>query len=219
MALPDELKKQIEALKDDADAKSMVSEILGLAEKTADVEIARRWLDTPDGKRHLQAATDVELRKAIETWKSNNVEKLVQEKYDELHPAEDPREKQIRDLTARLDAQEKQSLRKDLRLKTLSALTEKGVPTDLTDYIIGDDETSTDANIETITRLWGDKLSESVEAEVQKRLKGLSSKSPSKHEDANENPWSKSTFNLTKQGKILTENPELAKKLQAEAKR
>lgn len=219
MALPDELKKQIEALKDDADAKSMVSEILGLAEKQADAEVARRWLDTADGKKHLQSKTDVALQSAIETWKTNNLDKLVRQKYDELHPAEDPREKQIRDLTARLDAQEKQSLRKDLRLKTLSALTEKGVPTELTDYIIGDDETSTDANIETITRLWVDKLSESVEAEVQKRLKGIGSKSPDRREDVTENPWSKATFNLTKQGKILTENPELAKKLQAEAKR
>lgn len=219
MALPDELKQKLDGFKSDADAKSTVSEIFGLAEKQADAEVARRWLDTADGKKHLQSTTDVALQSAIETWKTNNLDKLVRQKYDELHPAEDPREKQIRDLTARLDAQEKQSLRKDLRLKTLSALTEKGVPTDLTDYIIGDDETSTDANIETITRLWVDKLSESVEAEVQKRLKGIGSKSPDRREDVTENPWSKATFNLTKQGKILTENPELAKKLQAEAKR
>lgn len=32
------------------------------------------------------------------------------------------------------------------------------------------------------------------------------------------NPWSKDTFNLTEQGRILRENPELAKQLQAAAK-
>lgn len=33
------------------------------------------------------------------------------------------------------------------------------------------------------------------------------------------NPWSKDTFNLTEQGKILKENPELAKVLQSQAKK
>lgn len=33
------------------------------------------------------------------------------------------------------------------------------------------------------------------------------------------NPWSKETFNLTEQGKLLTEQPELAKQYQASAKK
>lgn len=33
------------------------------------------------------------------------------------------------------------------------------------------------------------------------------------------NPWSKETFNLTEQGKILKENPELAKVLESQAKK
>lgn len=33
-----------------------------------------------------------------------------------------------------------------------------------------------------------------------------------------DNPWSRATFNLTKQGQILKQNPELAKRLKAEAK-
>ena len=32
------------------------------------------------------------------------------------------------------------------------------------------------------------------------------------------NPWAKETLNLTEQGRILREDPELAKKLQAQAK-
>lgn len=35
--------------------------------------------------------------------------------------------------------------------------------------------------------------------------------------DKNSNPWAKETFNLTQQGRLLRENPELAKSLQAQA--
>ena len=40
-----------------------------------------------------------------------------------------------------------------------------------------------------------------------------------KGEYKGKNPWSKDTFNLTEQGKILKENPELAKVLQSQAKK
>ena len=49
----------------------------------------------------------------------------------------------------------------------------------------------------------------------------VSGKDPSKggsSEPAVKNPWKKETYNLTEQGRILRENPELAKTLQAAAK-
>ena len=53
----------------------------------------------------------------------------------------------------------------------------------------------------------------------QPQFKGIS---PAEGRDQSpggiKNPWSKEHFNLTEQGRILRENPDLAKQLQAQAK-
>ncbi|PEL12676.1 phage scaffolding protein [Bacillus sp. AFS017336] len=41
---------------------------------------------------------------------------------------------------------------------------------------------------------------------------------PGKNNSSNTNPWAKESFNLTEQGRIMNENPELANQLMAQAK-
>lgn len=82
--------------------------------------------------------------KGLETWKANNLKKLVDEEIAKANPQETPEQKKIRELEARLNeeavARKKESL-KNLAIKKLS---EKKLPVDIVDNLIGSDEESTE---------------------------------------------------------------------------
>lgn len=57
-----------------------------------------------------------------------------------------------------------------------------------------------------------------IQSSNKQQLKGFKPGESSDGIPTGKNPWSKEHFNLTEQGKILRENPELARQLQAAAK-
>lgn len=85
--------------------------------------------------------------KGLETWKANNLKKLVDEEIAKANPQETPEQKKIRELEARLN--EEASARKKESLKNLAIkkLTEKKLPVDIVDNLIGSDEESTEKTL------------------------------------------------------------------------
>lgn len=57
-----------------------------------------------------------------------------------------------------------------------------------------------------------------IQSSNKQQFKGFKPGESSDGTPAGKNPWSKEYFNLTEQGRILRENPELARQLQAAAK-
>lgn len=57
-----------------------------------------------------------------------------------------------------------------------------------------------------------------IQSSNKQQLKGFKPGESSDGTPVGKNPWSKEYFNLTEQGRILRENPELARQLQAAAK-
>lgn len=57
-----------------------------------------------------------------------------------------------------------------------------------------------------------------IQSSNKQQLKGFKPGESSDGAPVGKNPWSKEYFNLTEQGRILRENPELARQLQAAAK-
>ena len=178
-------------------------------------EGVRAFLDTDEGKRILQPLLDSHFSKGLETWKQNNLDKLVQEKYTAEHPAEDEKDKAIRELRAEIETEKKERIRASLRANAIAKATEKGLPVDVVDHFLGEDDATTEANLgklETVFNM-------AVTAEVEKRFKS-NGRPPKKDDDDPEkqpNPWKKDNFNLTKQGEVTKTNPELAAKLKAAA--
>ncbi|NFM19247.1 DUF4355 domain-containing protein, partial [Clostridium sporogenes] len=110
-----------------------------------------------------------------ETWKSNNLESLVNEKIKELYPEEDPKDNELKKLKQEMENMKKETLKKELTNKALKIATEKGLPTELVDYFIGQDEESTNKNLETLEKVFTGKL----ETTVKERLKDNSYTPPS----------------------------------------
>jgi len=183
------------------------------------LEVFKNKLNDSDFKSFMDSEKDKHLTKGIETFKTNNLDRIYTERYLEEHPETDEKEiarnKRISDLETESANNKKDATRERLTNKALRMLHEKGLH-DCDDFVdeffIGIDETTT---MEKITK-FESMIKPQVDSQVNERMKG-SSYTPPKGtgNSGGKNPFAKETFNLTEQGKMFKENPELAKTLMA----
>lgn len=159
----EELMKELKQFEATDEYKNFISGLLNDDRVTA-------YLETENGKKLMQPKYDSYFSKGLETWKSNNLDKLVNEKVKELYPEADPKDTELAAVKAELEKMKSESLRKDLTNKALKIANEKGLPTDLVDFFIGSDEKATNENITKFEKAFND----SVGSAVQKKLKDSS---------------------------------------------
>lgn len=138
-------------------------------------------------------------------------ERLAKEKMTEEEKAEFERQK----LQKELEEKERALLERELNLLAVDLLTEAKMPLAFKPFVVGADEEATKAKVATLKKLWTDALEKAVQERFKE--KGRDPYDTSGSGDTVKNPWSKEHFNLTEQGRLLRENPELAKQLMANA--
>lgn len=140
-------------------------------------------------------------------------EQLAKLSADERAKVEaEKRELELKKREDELLEKERQFQRKQLELDTANVMRERKLPIRFAKLVLGEDAESTLENIVVFSDEWQQEL----EAEVNKRLASGTPIVGSK-QTGSYNPWKKDSFNLTEQGRILMENPELAKKLKSQA--
>jgi hypothetical protein len=87
---------------------------------------------------------------------------------------------------------------------------------DLVPYFVGQDEESTTNNLTALESIWQQHLQKAVEEKFKES--GRSPNNTGGGGSGQTNPWKRETFNLTEQGRLLRDNPELARQLMAQAK-
>lgn len=228
------LKKELAELLKSSKDDDNIDEILGKAEPVKALVNSGLTLDAfksklesdSNFKSFMDSEKDKHSKKSFETWKANNLQKLIDdkanEKYLELHPEDKPKDpimiqllEENKQNKVKLEQMEKEKLRETLVNKALKVATEKKLPLELIDFIIGDDEVTTMTNLEKVANIFSTH-DIALKAEI---LKDNTYVPPVGGPSTTENPWCKDHYNLTMQGKILRENPELAKKYIAEAKK
>lgn len=167
------------------------------------------FLETDEGKRLMQPRLDSYFAKGLETWKTNNLQKIVDEKILEKYPAETEQEKRIKALEQKLAQEENARKRQEIEKKALLLLSENNLPADLVDYISASDDNELNAkfqNLKSALDKWTGQQNEE-----KFRNAGRNPRKPASLTDGTKNPWSKETWNLTEQGRLLRDDPELAK--------
>lgn len=139
------------------------------------------------------------------------VERLAKEKMSEEEKAEFERQK----LQKELEEKERALLERELNLLAVDLLTEAKMPLEFKEFVVGADEEQTREKVSTLKKLWNAQLEKAVQERFKE--KGRDPYDTSGSGDTVKNPWSKEHFNLTEQGRLLRENPELAKQLMANA--
>ena len=158
----EELKKYVDENKENEELKTYLQGLLN-------VEGVQEFLTkNEDGKKWLDSEKDKHLNKGLDTWKSNNLQKEIDKKIQELYPDETPEQKQLRELNLKIEKMEKEKQREVLKNKALTIASEKKLPiNNLVDLFIAEDEESTISNIGKFEEIFG----ESLKSAVEERLK------------------------------------------------
>jgi len=179
--------------------------------KTITLEDVKKYLETDsEGKKWLQAEKDRTVTKGIETWKENNLDKIINEKISEKYPEETEEQKRLKDLEQKLASVENARVRETLRNKALSKLTENGLPTQLADLVVGKDEESTMSKLDMIQQLWDNGMKQQVENKFKENGR-QPAESPNKAEKLTKEQIAK--MSPEKINELFDKSPELFEKL------
>lgn len=158
----EEVKQFLEENKESEDVKAYLGEL-----KQPTAEDVEGFLDSKDGQKLLQPRLDRNFSKGLETWKEKNLDQLVDDEVKKRNPDETEEQKRIRELEKAIEKSENEKKREKLMNKAVSHASEKGLPTDIVSFFIGDDEDTTIANLGTLE----EKYNAAIEKAVNQKFK------------------------------------------------
>jgi len=155
-----------------ADAKAAGKEVAD-ADLTAALvlspEDVTAYLDTEAGTKILQPRLDAFFTKGLKTWQEKSFPDMLETEIKRRFPAETPEQKEIRELKVKQAETDRRAIKAELKTKALSVLTTKGLPVELADHFIGDDEKATLDALAQLETVWTSK----VQAAVDLKMKGI----------------------------------------------
>jgi len=158
----EKVKQFLEDNKDNEEVKLFLEEL-----RRPTREDVEGFLETDEGRKLLQPRLDQYFTKGLNTWKEKNLEKLVEERVKELYPEETEEQKRIRALEKKIEEAERRERQKELLNKAILAATEKGLPTDMVQFFVGEDEDTTLSNL----NMFEEKYKAAVQKAVDEKFK------------------------------------------------
>lgn len=147
---------KLKTLVDGGDQSALESYILQGIEKS-DVQAVSET--NAEVKSYFDSEKDKHHSRALETWKTNQLPKLIDDELQKQNPTKSAAEIEVEKLRKEIEDERKGRTRESLKNKALSTATEKHLPTDILDFFVSDSEESTNENLS--------KLEQSFNAAVQ----------------------------------------------------
>ncbi len=161
-----DLEKLIAFLKEKEAGEEALKFVEGLKPVTS--ETVKDYVEnTDEGKKLLMSLTDAKVTKSIESWKQNNLQKVLDDEIAKRYPPESEDAKKLRELEKKQNDLLAELKRKDLLNAAIKEATVKGLPVDIVDRFLGDDEEGTKRNIS----LFEEHFKRAVEAQVSDKFK------------------------------------------------
>lgn len=165
----EQIKELIEQNKDNEEVQSYLRGFVTL-------EGAQKYLEeSEEGKKWLQAQKDAHFTKGLDTWKQKTLPDLMKSQVDEeiskRFPAETEEQKQLAALREEVRQEREARTREKLVNQATKHAVEQGLPVDLVEHFIGQDEESTFGNLEKLSNVWqshAEKLKSDVTNQVLK---------------------------------------------------
>ena len=160
-------KAELLALINEADDNADIDEIIlsnGFAKPITDVEGLNKLLESD---KSLQGLFDKKVTTGIENFKKNGMQKLIEaEVLKRTGKNETPEQKEIRELKERLDKADKEKAKAEMISKYKDVLTEKKIPSNMIDFLLAQDDETTEANIE----LFENSMKQYIETGIKAKL-------------------------------------------------
>lgn len=130
-------------------------------------EVITGYLESDEGKKLLQPKMDSYFSKGLDTWKNNNLQKLIDDEVAKRNPAETPEQKAIRDLQQQMAQANAEKVKAEQIALGQAIASEKGLPTSLVPYFIGDNESDTRQKLNFLEMEYKSTLEKQVEARLK----------------------------------------------------
>ena len=200
----DVVKQFIEQNKDNEDVKAFINGFIN--SKTVE-----SFLETDEGKKLIQPRIDRAVTKGIDTYKNNNLAKLIDEEIARRYPAETPEAKQLRELQKQLEEMKQASLREKIKAAALVEAGERGLPTTLASLVVCDTEEATRDALNTLEI----EFKSALEKAISERLKGQTpaTSTTSATDDGAMTKEKLIKMPYSQRVEFMNKNPELYKRL------
>ena len=136
------------------------------------VEDFKKFMETEEGRKVLNPMFDKKVSTAIETWKSNNIEKVVNEELVKRGYVKTDEQKKMLELEQQIANIQKEKELAEKKAVALAELNANGLNTALADFISYDSEETIRTGVSTFKSI----LDDLVEKEVKKRTAGTGAK-------------------------------------------
>ncbi|MGG1105628.1 DUF4355 domain-containing protein [Bacillus subtilis] len=138
----EEIKQFLAENKDNEEVKAFIGELSAVS-----ADKVKGFLETEEGKKLIQPRLDSYFTKGLDTWKSNNLESLIEEELQKRNPSKTPEQIELEKLRSEIERERAARNREALVNKALNVADEKQLPKGVIDYFIGEDEETTLANL------------------------------------------------------------------------
>ena len=179
--LKSELLEKLKDIADDADINEAIQGIEGLA-KPLDItsiglEDFKKVLESnKEVKAYYQSALDSGIGKGVATFKSETLPGIIEEELKKANnKKKTPEQLELEELKAKFEALEKEKAKADMTTKYTKVLTEKGLNTDLINFVLGENDETTTQNIESIEKI----INGAIDNGVKNKLSSSSYTPPS----------------------------------------
>lgn len=124
--------------------------------------------NTSEAKSWIDSVKDKHLQKGLETWKTNNLDSLIDAEFKQRFPQKDEKELEVEKLRAEIEKMKQEKLKESLANKAMKLANEKNLPIELVSFFIGQDENETTDNLKVLEDIYNS----SVQKTLELRLKG-----------------------------------------------
>lgn len=111
------------------------------------------------------------LDKSIESWKTNNLENIINEEINKRYPQKTEAEIKFEEQQKELEKAIGEKNQLELQIKYQALMAENNLPMEILDFVAGKDVESTISNIERFKTLTDKYIQEGVEKEITRRMK------------------------------------------------
>ena len=203
-----ELKEVQEFIKTNADKPEVQNYIKGFVTPDG----VKAFIDSDEGQKLIQPKLDQHFTKGLETWKSNNLQKAVDEQVNKIitekYPNETEEQKRLHALETDLAAEKSKRKRAELMNSAMSEATAKGLPGELVRYFVGEDPDSTKAALLEFEQHWKGTL----KSEVDKVFKQFG-RTPEKNNDDMQGLFTKADVDKMTQKDVLLNREKILKSM------
>jgi hypothetical protein len=158
-----ELKEVQDFIKANADKEEVKNYVKGLTTPDG----IKAYIESEEGQKLIQPKLDQNFTKGLETWKTNNLQKIIDEQVNkvitEKYPKETEAEKRLHKLETDLQAETGKRKKAELMTNAISEATAKGLPVGLVKFFVGEDPDSTKAALLEYEQNWKNAMKTEVD--------------------------------------------------------